>query len=231
MNRSFLAVGAGCVIAVLACSGAEGGIVWPVDQGGNGHSYQLVVNNTITWSQAVSAAAADGGYLATITSAAENQFIDNLLSGQSAPTGSYWIGLTRISPTNTPTGSFKWITGEPLVFTNWSPGVPDNFKGVEDSGSVLWTASTSVATASRRGHWNDLPNIGYPSQYQSFAGTDLARGGYLIEFNSGTGGSSGPTSSPSGSAVPLPSAAWLFAPCAVLALAASRRVSRGFRLC
>jgi hypothetical protein len=51
-------------------------VVWPVDAGGNGHAYELVqALSTISWAAARSAAQAAGGDLATITSAAENDFI------------------------------------------------------------------------------------------------------------------------------------------------------------
>ena len=40
-----------------------------------------------------------------------------------------------------------WVTGEPLVYTNWFPGEPNNAGGVEDY--------IHIGAA---GQWNDLPN-------------------------------------------------------------------------
>jgi len=51
--------------------------VWP----GNGHDYEAVLApDGITWDAANAAAVASGKHLATITSAAENDFVFSLLS-------------------------------------------------------------------------------------------------------------------------------------------------------
>lgn len=48
---------------------------WSIGDGGNGHSYEVIHDGNITWPQAKAAAESKGGYLATITSAAENLWI------------------------------------------------------------------------------------------------------------------------------------------------------------
>ena len=54
----------------------------------------------------------------------------------------YWIGLSDVVSE----GTFVWSNGQPVTYTNWNAGQPDN-SGNEDFVQV-WTAS---------GTWNDLP--------------------------------------------------------------------------
>jgi hypothetical protein len=71
-------------------------------------------------------------------------------------------------------GVYSWITGEPLSYTNWYWGEPNNgCGGTEDRGQLLWLPNTK-----RQGQWNDLPNLGL-SNPQSFP--DLVRTGYIVE--------------------------------------------------
>jgi hypothetical protein len=195
-----------------------------VTQTFQGHTYELFVNNSASFTQAQSLASGAGGYLTAITSSGEDQFISQLLSNGQAPTGSYWIGLMNNTVSTGPllTG-WTWTDNEPFSYANWTPGVPDNHLGKENRGSILWTSDSSAATFSRRGQWNDLPDSGYPNADESFAGTDLARGGYIVEINSLTGNGNGGTG---GAAVPVPAAALMFIPGAGLALISGRRLRR-----
>ena len=191
-----------------------------------GHTYELFINNTASFTQAQSLASGAGGYLTAITSSGEDQFITQLLTNGQAPTGSYWIGLMNNTVSTGPllTG-WTWTDNEPFSYSNWTPGVPDNHLGKENRGSVLWTSDSSASTFTRRGQWNDLPDSGYPNADESFAGTDLARGGYIVEINSLTGSGNGNGGS-GGAAVPLPAAALMFIPAAGLALASGRTMRR-----
>ena len=54
-------------------------VEWPVALGGNGHFYEVVPAPAgINWANSNSGAVNRGGYLATITSAAENAFVFGL---------------------------------------------------------------------------------------------------------------------------------------------------------
>jgi hypothetical protein len=53
-------------------------VQWHADDGGNGHAYE-VVPGQMTWFEARDEAKARGGYLATITSAAEDRFVQKLI--------------------------------------------------------------------------------------------------------------------------------------------------------
>lgn len=102
-------------------------VQWRVEDGGNGHWYEAIaVPAGITWTAANAAAEARGGgwHLATITSAAENAFVYSLVRGKpifwrcclSGNSGGPWLGGIWVGPG---VGNYRWITGEPFVYTNW----------------------------------------------------------------------------------------------------------------
>ena len=113
----------------------------------NGHFYGLVTDSG-TWAASRDKAAAltfrgTPGHLLTVGSAGENAFIiENILS-LAGSTQRVLIGLTdEISER-----SFRWVTGEPLTYTNWDKGEPnDSFN--EDF--VEYSRATG-----RGWHWND----------------------------------------------------------------------------
>jgi hypothetical protein len=123
-------------------------VEWAVSDGGNGHWYELNVSPTpISWHQAEAAAEGRGGYLVTTTSQAETNFIISALGGDNLRYG--WMGLyqDRTDPAySEPAGGWKWITGEPLVYTNWCPvsGEPNDVGGFEDFGEFHGDFSTAV---------------------------------------------------------------------------------------
>ena len=193
-------------LAALAAgaSGAFGApVVWDSSAGGNGNTYDLIVDNTVSWDAARSAAQAAGGDLATITSQAEQGFLESLLTSANAATGSYWFGI-RGTGTE---GVYQNVTGEALSFTNWTPGEPNNSNGGENVGAVLWTANGGdPGTLARRGTWNDEPTSGYPAPgLPTPAQPDVLRGGYIIEIAGDDNGGGGEPN-----AVPLPAAAYAF---------------------
>ena len=128
----------------------------------NGHYYQYVSAQDISWSDARAAALGKSlyglnGYLANISSAAENAFITSnigVLSG--------WQGLTDQVTENT----WRYIDGpeggQTATYSNWNSGEPNNSNN-EDY--VQFVANGS-------GKWNDLPN-------SPTAGTIA---GYIVEY-------------------------------------------------
>jgi hypothetical protein len=79
----------------------------------NQHLY-LNVQRLLSWHQARDYCASLGGHLVTIQSQFEDSFVYDL-----DPWG--WIGLSD----ELQEGSWQWVTGEPLTYTNWAPGQPD----------------------------------------------------------------------------------------------------------
>jgi lectin-like protein len=71
-----------------------------------------------TWFQAEAEANSLGGHLVAINSAAEEQELLTLFGG----TEPFWIGLTDQQVE----GVFVWTDGEPLTYSNWAPGEPNN---------------------------------------------------------------------------------------------------------
>jgi hypothetical protein len=104
----------------------------PVQWSQNGHWYEVVsVTSGINWADANSAATAQGGYLATLTSADENSFVFELTQ-TAVPSVWYsaaewtvgpWLGGTDAEVE----GDWKWVTAEPWSYSSWLGGQPDNW--------------------------------------------------------------------------------------------------------
>ena len=125
----------------------------PEEECGNeidGHTYlgdfqgscYYLSDNTLWWFDAKQAAEDAGGHLATITSDEERSYLVDVLgiNLEINPWGP-WIGLSDHEQEN----DWRWVTGEPFSYTNWSGGEP----GV-DSPENHATWSTSG--------WHDHPN-------------------------------------------------------------------------
>lgn len=213
-----LAALAGLALSLTAMAGARAA---PVVFSGNGHAYELILDGQSSWTEARAAAQASGRDLATITSSAEQQFVENLLGSANAPTGSYWFGLRQTADNPGPNDAFAPITGT-SSFTNFAPFEP-NEGGNQDErvGGIYWTRDGGdPVLISRRGKWNDLPEAGYPN---AASGTpmqaDLLRAGYIVEADD-AGGGGNPTP------IPLPAAFYASAPVALVAAWAARRMKR-----
>ncbi len=88
-------------------------------------------------------ARAMGGNLASITSAEENEQVTRIANGNVV-----WIGGIRKGSGNGPGANhWYWSDGRPWTYTNWHPGEPNNYGGVENRVHLGWhTART----------WNDV---------------------------------------------------------------------------
>jgi Ca2+-binding RTX toxin-like protein len=105
----------------------------------NCHTYFLTDPELGTsWTDAEAQAVAAGGHLVTINDATEQQWlIDTFGTSES-----FWIGLNDAETEN----QFEWISGEPVTYTNWASGEPNNLSD-EDY------AELNPAFAA--GQWND----------------------------------------------------------------------------
>ncbi|MCL3781547.1 hypothetical protein EMN47_14240 [Prolixibacteraceae bacterium JC049] len=119
---------------------------------GNGHFYEYIVGAE-KWDDAKTKAENKSyfgmqGYLATITSATENNFIKQKLAGNG------WIGCSDLNNE----GTWKWVTGPEAgttfwankktvsgQYSNWEQGEPNEYNGEEDHGHIY----------SSTGKWND----------------------------------------------------------------------------
>jgi hypothetical protein len=92
----------------------------------NGHYYELIGDPPMTWSQARDIAAGRSylgmqGYLATITSPGEQNFVNDNLGGYEQ-----WIGGYQLDDQSATDAGWQWVTGEPWGFTHWDGGEPND---------------------------------------------------------------------------------------------------------
>jgi hypothetical protein len=113
----------------------------------NGHGYYQSTD-WYGWTESRDIASMLGGHLVTITSAEENMFIYNNLRQPDDDWGP-WIGLYN---TGTP-GSFAWVTGEPVMFTNWNIGEPNNQGG---SATMIAEPYVHILGYDVLDRWNDI---------------------------------------------------------------------------
>jgi hypothetical protein len=133
--------------------------VWPVDEGGNGHAYQGVTGaDVIAWTSAERAATLAGGYLATITSQQENEFVFGLIGADPACWRTLgdvlymgpWLGGYQPEGAPEPAGGWLWVTGEPFEYTAWL--------SVEPSGPIEDRLHYMGREGAPDAAWNDRPN-------------------------------------------------------------------------
>ncbi len=124
-----------------------------------GHYYKFVAANT-TWTQARDLAAAVGGYLASTGSQAE---LDWILQSSGITGGvDVWLGGTDSTTEGATEGNWKWISGDPWIFSAWNGGEPNN------SGGEHWLEMYTGGVSA--GKWNDVP-LSHPNP------------GYVIEWD------------------------------------------------
>ena len=133
--------------------------LWPADEGGNGHAYHGVpVGEVISWTSADRAATLAGGYLATITSQQENDFVFGLIGDDPACWRTLtatlymgpWLGGYQPAGAPEPAGGWLWVTGEPFEYTAWL--------SVEPSGPNEDRLHYMGRTGSPDAAWNDQPD-------------------------------------------------------------------------
>ena len=131
MKKSF----AGILVSLICVSG------WATPMPYNGHYYDVIATNGITWNDAHADALAASylgleGHLVTITSAGEDSFVGALIATYAS--GEVWAGGFQNPITETvPTVGWTWVNGEgtfPGVnsttpFANWNSGEPNDFYG------------------------------------------------------------------------------------------------------
>ena len=132
-------------------------VQWSKTVGGNNHWYG-VIDRELYWEQAKDTARqtilnGKSGYLATITSPIENDFIRNRVitqTHQPSILDAFWLGGILSD------SGWQWITGEPFGFENWSLYEPNNIK--DETALSMWGPS-NCGDRYRPGQWNNfLPN-------------------------------------------------------------------------
>ena len=149
-------------------------ILWDSHPDGKQHYYELIIpDDTITWDEAKVEAEnrfylGSSGFLATITSQSENDFIMSNYPPPSYNLGP-WIGGYQDPVNSGPSENWHWVTGEEWNFTNWAGGEPND--GPYSPG-LTEDVLQIYLTEWRNSYWNDLPQ--HP---------DWKEGGYFVEYS------------------------------------------------
>jgi hypothetical protein len=110
-----------------------------------------------SWSGGRARALAFGADLVAVGSAAESAWLDAEFLGAISLHRFHWIGLFQDHADpgySEPAGGWTWSSGEPLAFTNWAPGQPDDVGG-QDFGRSSGPASPFPA------QWADESEHGF----------------------------------------------------------------------
>lgn len=118
----------------------------------NGHAYYESGAGYL-WPDARKIAANAGGYLVTINSEAENNFIVNKVIDPDRQ-AYRWIGLYNTGKA----GQFSWVTGEPLSYTNWIPGEPNNYYN-NTSDTTIYEPYVHINGYDSKNRWNDIGTV------------------------------------------------------------------------
>ena len=108
-----------------------------------GHLYAKFEKAT-HWSEAYKICENLGGYLATITSEAEQSVIADMIKSIDT-VANYWLGGIKDN------GVWQWITGEEITYQNWDVGQPVN-------GPIEWYLGIKST-----GFWHDYDYLHHPS--------------------------------------------------------------------
>lgn len=124
----------------------------------NQHEYYVCIDG-MSWDEAKAACEDAGGYLVTVTTSEEADFIKTLISAKDK--SAFWMG--GILQDN----EWTWITGERFDYADWEAGEPNNYLG---RGEDCITIQTSTLT------WYDSLRDGDPTGIQT---SDV---GYICEW-------------------------------------------------
>lgn len=111
-----------------------------------GSRYYRSSSSSYTWLEANNAATLAGGYLVSIGSAGENQFVQSQLGCYYA-----WIGYNDQNME----GSFEWTSGENLTYENWANYEPNNGGGGNSCG---YCGDGDYVAINSNGAWYDKVN-------------------------------------------------------------------------
>ncbi|MCZ7357786.1 MAG: DUF2341 domain-containing protein [Candidatus Methanoperedens sp.] len=114
--------------------------VW-IQNPANEHYYKIITS--MNWSEAEAQAVTWGGHLVTINDREEELWLKNQFGEED-----FWIGFNDIQGE----GNWEWVSGEPVTYTNWAQGEPNN-NGVGENAAVMNWGTDGDS-------WNDLPEEG-----------------------------------------------------------------------
>lgn len=133
-------------VEAQSLGGPPPGFNW-IQNPANGHFYAMTANSS--WAAAAALADSLGAEteMVTIRSQAEMDWLVTTFALGSLPFNSgVWIGFNDEAVE----GVWEWRSGEPVVYTNWAPGEPNN-TGNEDYANIVVSGAT--------GPWNDVDDL------------------------------------------------------------------------
>jgi hypothetical protein len=165
------AIQAGALAAVLFVAAPAAAI--PVLWAGNGHYYEFRHDGGVTFATARAAALAAthagfSGYLATVTSQAEQDFLNSIpgsigwSSGSDAAVEGAWRWLDGPEA-----GTLYFLNGVTQTYSAWNNNEPNSFQGEEDY---------MVLRFGQGGGWNDLPFNSIQGYYVEFSAVPATGG-------------------------------------------------------
>jgi hypothetical protein len=148
-------------------------IQYKTTDGGNDHWYDAIyVSTGNTWDYAKTSAVKTidingiqyTGYLATITSQGENDFIKSVVNTVSTYSSAYWIGGFQTSGVTAPSEGWNWLPNDAWTsssYNNWASSEPNDLNGAVEEDRLTFYPN---------GKWNDDEN------------SNTAIHGYIVEY-------------------------------------------------
>ncbi len=132
--------------------------IYPKLQYYNGHTYALI-DERMSWDDAIAFCEKTGGHLVTITSQEENAFLMDKAfyttdNATYYPSGA-WIGFSDAEEE----GNWKWVTGEAVTYTNWVEPCPEDTDGNKDYAILVPVDSeffTKTGYAVYKAGWHNI---------------------------------------------------------------------------
>lgn len=150
----------------------------PIVNPGNNHTYYLL--DRTTWFESQAEALNLSGNLVTINDAAENDWVYSTFSNFDGTNRGLRIGLNDAASE----GAFVWVSGEPVTYTNWAVGEPNNTNGEEHFVHIespafdgpAWNDRAGSSFNTGSGRWGVVEVVPEPSAIFLFAGGFLMSG-------------------------------------------------------
>ena len=180
----FLPVPLALALFALARPAHAAPVQWKVEDGGNGHYYDVGGSGPEVgmWEPSRAEAASKSfaglpGHLATITSPAEEAFILDHFRNLS----DVYLGGVQAPNSAAPDQGWSWITGEPWDFTYWgklptTPDEPTDGIGPRSPENNDENYLSMYGVFFTGGRWNDVNGMRLPSNVV----------GYLVEYEAVT---------------------------------------------
>jgi len=141
------------IIAAVLASGTAFADSARIQNLDNKHYYQRF-DKTLGWSDAKAVCSEKGGYLATVTSQIEEDFIWDNFGSTNTQTDGIWLGASDEKQE----GLWVWATGEKWIYTNWHSNQPDNGGNYGQHYLFMYTNNFPSSTGAFS-FWGDFSSI------------------------------------------------------------------------